>query len=282
MFAQTAEPGKMTTRIVDGVVYSPYPDFDVQNYSAPRIIREGLSKFGDKIVAIDNDQQLTGNQLLTKILRYATGFHRSGLRPGCRLCAHVSNTVENVAAVLGVVFVGGTVVMAKPTLVTRELVYQIKDSECRYVLTDRLGASKVLEARKGHRLEELFLIGDLPGFTDISQFQQLSETSFKEYSPSNNAEDVIAVLYTSGSTGPPKGVEASHKAYVSCFHSFDSIKLMAEDDVVLAWSPITHVSGFALNVISMCNGVRTIFREPCLSFEEFLTDLHTYKVSLLN
>lgn len=70
-------------------------------------------------------------------------------------------------------------------------------------------------------LQELFCIGDLPGFTDISQFQELSESSFEEYSPSDNAEDVIAVLYTSGSTGLPKGVEVSHKSFVASFCSFE-------------------------------------------------------------
>ncbi|CAN8021519.1 unnamed protein product, partial [Ixodes persulcatus] len=271
----------MTTRIVDGVVFSPYPDFDVQNHSATWVIREGLCKFGDKVVAIDNDQQLTGNQLLRKIQRYALGFQRSGVRPGSYVCAHVSNTVENVAAILGVVFVGGTLVMAKPSLVTRELLYQIKDSGCRYVLTDKHGASKALEVRKEHRLEELFCIGDLPGFTDISQFQELSESSFEEYSPSDNAEDVVAVLYTSGSTGLPKGVEVSHKSFVASFCSFDSCKLMTEDDVFLAWSPITHVSGFALNVFVMCIGCQAIFTEPYIPFQEFLKYLEIYKMSTI-
>ncbi|EEC07548.1 acyl-CoA synthetase, putative [Ixodes scapularis] len=271
----------MTAQIVDGVVYSPYPDFDVQNHCAPRVIREGLSKFGEKVVAIDNVHQLTGNQLLRRIQRYALGFQRSGLRPGSYVCAHLSNTVDNVAAVLGVVFTGATIVMAKPTLVTRELLYIIKDSECRYVLADKHAASKVLEVRKDHRLEELFCLEDLPGFTDISPFQELSESSFKEYSPSSNTEGVIAVMYTSGSTGPPKGVEASHKAYVSSFESFDSLKLMTEDDVFLAWSPITHLSGFAVNVFAMCIGATTIFREPYLPYKEFVKDLETYKVSTL-
>ncbi|CAN8021520.1 unnamed protein product [Ixodes persulcatus] len=271
----------MTAEIVNGVVYSPFPDFDVQNHCAPRVIREGLSKFGEKVVAIDNVHQLTGNQLLRRIQRYALGFQRSGLRPGRYVCAHLSNTVDNVATVLGVVFTGATVVMAKPTLVTRELLYIIKDSECRYVLADKHAASKVLEVRKGHRLEELFCLGDLPGFTDISPFQELSESSFKEYSPSSNTEGVIAVMYTSGSTGPPKGVEASHKAYVSSFEAFDSLKLMTEDDVFLAWSPITHLSGFAVNVFTMCIGATTIFREPSLPFKEFVKDLETYKVSTL-
>uniref|UniRef100_A0A6B0VFE3 Putative acyl-coa synthetase n=1 Tax=Ixodes ricinus TaxID=34613 RepID=A0A6B0VFE3_IXORI len=271
----------MTARIVDGVVYSPHPDYDVQNHCAPRVIRGGLSKFGEKVVAIDNVLRLTGNQLLRRIRRYALGFQRSGLGPGSYVCVHLSNTVDTVAAVLGVVFTGATVVMARPTLVPRDLLYIIKDSECRYVLTDKHGASKVLEVRKRHRLEEVFCLGDLHGFTDISPFQELSESSFKEYSPISNTEDVIAVLYTSGSTGLPKGAEASHKAYVSSFEALDSLKLMTEDDVFLSWSPITHVSGFCVNMFAMCIGATTIFRERSLPFKEFVKDLETYKVSIL-
>ncbi|XP_040076659.1 4-coumarate--CoA ligase 1 [Ixodes scapularis] len=269
------------TRIVDGVVHSPFPDFDVGNYSAPRLIRERLSTFGDTIVAVDDEQQLTGKQLLKKIQRHAMGFQRSGLGPGSYVCAHLSNTVENVAAVLGVVFVGGTVVLARPTLVTRELLYEIKDSGCRFALADKSGASKLLEVEKEYRFEEMFCIGDLPGFTDINQFQQLSESCFKEYCPSKNTDDVIAVIYTSGSTGLPKGVEASHMAFVSSFHSFCSFMPTVEGDVFLTLNPLTHGSGFLINVFYMCTGVTTVFREPCLSTEDFLKDLETYEVSTL-
>ncbi|CAN7994748.1 unnamed protein product, partial [Ixodes pacificus] len=130
--------------------------------------------------------------------------------------------------------------------------------------------------------QELFCVGDLPGFTDIRQFQELPQSSFEEHCPVDNAEDVIALVYTTGSTGLPKGIEVSHKPYVSCFHSLDSLKLMAEDDVILAWRPITSPSGFTFNVFCMCMGATAIFRQLSLPFQDFLKDLETYKVRLLN
>ncbi|CAN8023223.1 unnamed protein product, partial [Ixodes persulcatus] len=141
---------------------------------------------------------------------------------------------------IGVVFVGGTVVVANPALLISELLCQVKDSECMYVVTDEYGATKFLEVQEEHHFEELFCVGDLPGFTDIRQFQELPQSSFEEHYPADNAEDVIALVHTTGSTGPPKGIEVSHKPYVSCFHSLDSLKLMAEEDVILAWLPITN------------------------------------------
>ncbi|XP_029831455.3 4-coumarate--CoA ligase 1 [Ixodes scapularis] len=271
----------MAALITDGVISSPFADFDTKGRSAAQVITEYLNKLADKVVAVDTSTSLTAGQLLSKARRYAAGFQKWGVAPGARVCAHLHNTVESMAAAFAVMFAGGTVVLARTTLVARELLYQIRDSECSFVLTDELCTGTVLQIKDDHPLKGLFVIGNVTGFTNIRQFEELSEDSLREYVPSDTKDEVAAIVYTSGSTGLPKGVEISHSAYVSSLLAIETVKICTEDDVYLASNPLTHLSGFVLNGFCMCLGATVVYREPTISLHELIEVIEKHKVTLM-
>ncbi|KAM7307155.1 4-coumarate--CoA ligase 5-like [Ixodes scapularis] len=126
---------------------------------------------------------------------------------------------------------------------------------------------------------ELFCVGSVPGFIDVLEFQDYSEASLKPHVPADTAEEVVVMLYTSGTTGLPKAVQISHKAYVSSYRVFMASGLLAEDDIILAWNPFTHASGFVVDTISVCLGATVIITEPSLSCKDFLETLSTHQIS---
>ncbi|CAN7981691.1 unnamed protein product, partial [Ixodes pacificus] len=129
--------------------------------------------------------------------------------------------------------------------------------------------------------QELFCVGRAPGFIDVLEFQDYSEASLKPHVPADTREEVVVMLYTSGTTGLPKAVQISHKAYVSCYRALMASGVLDEGDVMLAWNPFTHVSGFVIDTIWVCLGVRVIITEHSLSCKNFLETLSTHQISVI-
>ncbi|CAN7937989.1 unnamed protein product [Ixodes hexagonus] len=233
------------------------------------------------ILQVDEHQRLTASEFLARIRRFALRFQQEGLGSGSRVCTCVHNTVDNLAAVLAVIFLGGTLVMAKTVYFPRELSYNIDDSNCDYVLTDEKGVSKFLELCKCLRIKKLFAVGAVPGCINVCPNDNVQQDAFKTHVFPDNAEAVMVIIYTTGTTGLPKGVEISHRAYVSMFYAFKGAGYCNEEDTNLAWNPITHVSAFTTDVFFMCFGTTVVLKEPNLTFQEFVETLSTYKITML-
>ncbi|XP_042147526.1 4-coumarate--CoA ligase 2 [Ixodes scapularis] len=169
--------------------------------------------------------------------------------------------------------------MAKTSYVARELIYTIRDSECDYILTDKNTAPNLLKITMPSTIKKLFSVGGAPGCIDVLEFQDYSEASLKPHVPADTTEEVVVMLYTSGTTGLPKAVQMSHKAYVSCYRALMASGVFADDDIMLAWNPFTHVSGFVIDSICVCLGVRVIITEHSLSWKDFLETLSTHQHS---
>lgn len=270
----------LKARIEAGIVYSPYPSFEIPECSAYACIKLKLQQYEERTAAIDGDVEMTHGQLLKRIQRYAAGFQAHGIKRRDHICVHLGNKLENLVAVFAIIAAGGTVVCARPTLTTRELLYQIRDSDAAYVLTDAANSAKVADVNSQHKLKGLFSVDDLPGFVHVHKFRDFSETLFQEVEIEDSKEEVMGLTYTSGTTGLPKAVQITHHGFVAgVTNGYCTPK--TEKDVYLAWAPITHVSGFIYTMVHMCMGSTVVISEPRISFQKFVEVVRHHKVVLL-
>ncbi|KAH9382046.1 hypothetical protein HPB48_008519 [Haemaphysalis longicornis] len=160
-----------------------------------------------------------------------------------------------------------------------ELVYRMRDGEAAYVITDMKNAQKVRDACDVLKLpeEKRLALSDAPGFTSIAGFEVLDEEAFVELPISDPRNRIAAIVYTSGTTGPPKGIEVTHYSFVANLFQNRTVLASNEEEVYLAWNPITHVSGFLFTMLAACIGFKCVVVPSTLTFHKFEDICHKHQ-----
>lgn len=162
--------------------------------------------------------------------RFAAGLRKSGLQPGDRVLLFSGNDLFFPVVFMGVIMAGGIFSGANPTFVARELAYQLEDSEARYLICADTSLDTGIEAAQmaGMGRDRVFAFnneiydgrgeakngcrywGDL-----VAPAAQGARFAWESLSTPAGADRTLALNYSSGTTGRPKGVEISHKNYVA-------------------------------------------------------------------
>lgn len=269
-------------RIENNVLYSPYRPVDIPVCSVYTAVKGFLrAEPGSAIAVLDARKGLTRSDLLTMIERYAAGFQKLGIKPFDHVCVHLRNSVDCLVVVFGIIFAGATVVLSNARNNRDELVYRMRDGEAAYVITDMKNAQKVRDACDVLKLpeEKRLALSDAPGFTSIAGFEVLDEEAFVELPISDPRNRIAAIVYTSGTTGPPKGIEVTHYSFVANLFQNRTVLASNEEEVYLAWNPITHVSGFFFTMLAACIGFKCVVVPSTLTFHKFEDICHKHKVT---
>lgn len=168
--------------------------------------------------------------------RLASGLLRSGLKPGDRVLLFSGNTLFFPSVVLGIIMAEGVFTGANPTYVARELAYQLKDSGAKYLVCAETALDTAIPAAKeaGLSADQVFIFDDgaatFAGQTvekdtelgHIRHWTTLLDTpsagaSYKwpNLTSKDELDRVVALNYSSGTTGVAKGVMITHKNYVA-------------------------------------------------------------------
>ncbi|XP_077560700.1 uncharacterized protein LOC144175493 [Haemaphysalis longicornis] len=271
----------MKAVIEDRVVHSPYPNINIPVCSLYSLVEERLRMQPENPALVDNEMSLTRGELLVRFQRYAVGFKRHGVRPGDHVLIHLGNGVENLVAVFGCILAGATAVMAKPSLTQQEIRYQAGDSGCTHVLTEVQFAEKVVAATASLNMKCFFSMGPAAGFVSAADFSTLDEQEFEECPVIDPKNTVMVVLYTSGSTGLPKGAEISHYNFVACFYMSREHLPWWPTEVFLDANPITHISGLSFQILPVLNGAAGAVMPSTSTPTEIMDAIDKFKATVM-
>ncbi|QMW43941.1 hypothetical protein G4B11_007311 [Aspergillus flavus] len=154
--------------------------------------------------------------------RFAAGLRKSGLRPGDRVLMFPGDDLFFPVVLMGIIMAGGIFTGANPMSVPRELAYQLEDSGATYIICARASLDTAIEAARLvclSRDKACRYWGELVASPEEGEGFAWDELSTPELADRN-----LALNYSSGTTGRPKGVEITHKNYVANLLQFTYIE----------------------------------------------------------
>src|SRR5579863_3389294 len=198
---------------------------------------------GRVAVRVDNSA-MTYRALDEASARVAGLLRERGLKPGDRVGVMMPNVAEVPVVYYGVLRAGGVVVPMNPLLKVREVAYYLGDSGSRLIFAWHAFADPARDGAAEAGAEAIVV--------DPAGFPELLASADPDYRVADAAdEDTAVILYTSGTTGHPKGAELTHGNLISNTQvSRADIVLARPDDVIFGGLPLFHVFGqtVALNV----------------------------------
>ena len=207
------------------------------------ILAESAVRHADRTAVVLGELKLTYAQLWAHSLQYAAVLREKGVGPGDKVALLLPNTPHFPLAYYGTLALGAVAVPVHALLKAEEIEYVLRDSGAKTLIC---AAPLLGEGAKGAELAGVPVLAVMDG-GDATRERidtlALSATPIASM-VLTEADDTAVILYTSGTTGTPKGAEITHLNVVmnvvaSAMHSFDIDK----DDVVLGCLPLFHTFG---------------------------------------
>jgi len=159
----------------------------------------------DAPAIIDENRTTSYAALQEAIERVAASFRRDGLRPGKAIAMCAGSSTDYIVAMLGAISANIVVCPLTPSLTPAQLARMIEDCEAEYLFLDRACAAKFADTLPDGGLRQVFLEEEVKtGFSAwLAEAAGLEEVSILP-------EDPFNIIYSSGTTGAPKGIVQSH------------------------------------------------------------------------
>ena len=241
------------------------------SWSLAPIVEQRAREHPERSLVMTGDRTWSYGQVDALASSLAAAFSELGLGADDRIAVNLPNTVEWIITLLACAKLGAVVVPVSPQLSSHELRYQLRHAEASAVVTiERHGGVDYLQ-RFEDLLSELpdlqyvVTVGDEDLWYDdrIFQFEDLiSSGSGRSYPRPGKFDDAadLAVVYTSGTMGKPKGVRLSHHAVVeNAFRTAEVLELSPDDRVLLAM-PMFAMFGFSVMIGSMVAGASIVIQ----------------------
>jgi long-chain acyl-CoA synthetase len=179
-----------------------------------QLAEDSAARLGERMTLVFDEERFTNWQLLDWARRLQGGFSDLGLGRGTAAILCLANHPLVYPVFQGIFRAGGTAVPVMPQLAVPEIRHIVSDTGARGVVTDTAGLPKIREAVRGLTHVRWIVVRggeDAPsGSPPERRLETLLGAAPITVLPAIDAEDVALMLYTSGTTGNPKGVMLTH------------------------------------------------------------------------
>jgi len=258
---------------------SPYPDIQIPETSLCEIVFSHCDRLKDKPAFIDapSGRAVTFAQVKQLAHHVAAGLAARGLKKGDVAALYLPNLPEYPPLFHGITLAGGVVTTANPLSSAEDLGRQLKDSGAKFLFTIPQLMEKAAAAAALADCKHIFTLGaQVEGATP---FAELIKNDGKPPAVKiNPKEDLVALPYSSGTTGLPKGVMLTHYNLVANLAQCKETDIFVEGHTVFSVLPFFHIYGMTCLVNATMYAGSTVVTMPQYEPEAFLRAMQDYEV----
>ncbi|HEX8864431.1 MAG TPA: long-chain fatty acid--CoA ligase, partial [Lentzea sp.] len=219
------------------------------------LLRYHAANAPEKVAFADSRRAVTYAELERRTWRLGGHLADLRLQPGDRALIFLGNSVDIIESYLGVTRANAVAVPFNPHSADAELAYVLDDSGARVVITDFAHLDQVRKLLSGRPYLKVVVSGDEPlprGGSVVSYQDLMSRDPSVPARDDQGLDDVAFMLYTSGTTGKPKGVLSSQRACLwSVAACYAPVIGLNHDDKVLWPLPLHHSLAHVLCVVGV-------------------------------
>ncbi|TNY37185.1 long-chain fatty acid--CoA ligase [Thermomonospora catenispora] len=240
----------------------------------------------DRVFLREGDREITYAEFAETAERVAAGLAARGVRRGDRIGLMGLNTPQWLAAFFGAARLGAVIVTLNVRYRERELSHMLGQSGARMVICPaEAGGFDFAAFFAGFReqvpdVTDHVFFGAAPDWA-IS-FEELTAAEGRAPQEAASADDPLMILYTSGTTGRPKGAVITHRGILASARAQAEHCGMTRDDVLLGHLPFNHVGGITCTVLAALVSGASVALLPAFSPDGALRAIERHRVTWLN
>ena len=258
-----------------------------------QVLADSAARYPERPAIIYQDKRISYRELLERVNRLAAGLVALGVQPGDKVGIWMSNVPEWIEAYFAISRAGGVVVPMNTRYKTHEVRYILGNSEAVAVFLPReflgIDFSGMLAQVRGElpRLKETILVGGSgAGMRSYEEVLALGDDEGAQRELARrerklNPSECAFILYTSGTTGQPKGAMLSHHNMTENARQITEIMGISPQDVFLLAVPFFHCFGCVMGILGAFTWGAAVVPMPVFDAKEALELVERERVSVL-
>jgi HIP---CoA ligase len=264
--------------------------------TVPALVEDAALRHGATEALVDGTVRLTYAQLAPEVDRYARGFVAAGVGAKDRVALWAPNCAEWMLAALGLLRAGAVLVPLNTRFKGGEAAYILRTSGATTLLTVRgfLGTDypAMLKGEDTGALERIVVLKDEPDDPGsdmppigLAAFLEAGEAVDPEATAARaakvHADDTSDLIFTSGTTGYPKGAATTHAQTLRTFGTWSSIVGLGAGDRYLVVNPFFHTFGYKAGILACLMAGATVVPEPVFDATAVMARIAAERITVL-
>jgi len=266
---------------------------DLEWGTIPRLLDMSAERFAEREAIVDGDKTLSFAALREAVRGVARATIAAGVEHGDRVAIWAPNIHEWIVAALGALSAGAVLVPINTRFKGREAAFVLNKSRARMLLTVRgfldIDYVELLRAA-GEPLEHLdsivLLRGEAADGTQswpqfLARADEVDEREAEKRAAAVSSEDLSDIIFTSGTTGQPKGVMTTHAQTLRVFEVWSRVVGLREGDRYLIVNPFFHTFGYKAGILACIMRGATIVPHAVFDAGQVMRRIEEERITVL-